>query len=84
MTDLFNCPVLLIDQPSPQPGHQITDAQGSELARTVQVGGERKSAVKRFFSPGDRSRVVVQGTRPGGAAQRRRRAHAELPRPRSR
>lgn len=67
MTDLFTSPVLLIHQPSPQPDYQITDAQGGELARTVQVAGRRKSAVKRFFSAGDRSQVVVQVTRPDGA-----------------
>jgi hypothetical protein len=67
VTDLFDCPVLLIHQPTPQLDYRITDAQGGELARTVLVAGRRKSAVKRFFSAGDTSQVVVQVTRPDGA-----------------
>jgi hypothetical protein len=67
VTDLFNSPVLLIHQPTPRLDYQITDAQGGELARTVQVVGRRNSAVKRFFSAGDTSQVVIQVTRPDGA-----------------
>lgn len=67
MTELFDHPVLLIHQPTPQLDYRITDAQGGELARTVLVAGRRKSAVKRFFSAGDTSQVVIQVTRPDGA-----------------
>jgi hypothetical protein len=87
VTDLFNRPVLLIHQPTPRLDYQITDAQGGGLARTVRVVGRRKSAIKRFFSAGDTSHVVIQVARPDGAplffvdrpARRRAASMAEQP-----
>lgn len=67
MTDLFNSPVLVIEQPSPQPSYRITDPQGTLLATADQVGGQRKTAFQRFFSTGDTSRLVLQVSRPDGA-----------------
>ncbi|HEV7935728.1 MAG TPA: hypothetical protein VGP70_25865 [Actinomadura sp.] len=69
MTDLFNSPVLKVEQPSPELNYQITDPQGTLLAYGTQVMGNRpKTGLGRFFSTGsDRSRVVVQVSRPDGA-----------------
>jgi hypothetical protein len=67
VADLFDSPVLLIEQPSPQLSYRVTDPNGVELAHTVQIAGKKKSALKQFFSHGDRSRLTVQVCRPDGA-----------------
>jgi hypothetical protein len=67
VTDLFNTPVLVVEQPSPQLAYRFVDPQGALLATADQVGGQKKSALQRFFSTGDRSRIVVQVSRPDGA-----------------
>lgn len=68
MADLFNSPVLLIEQPSSQLNYQITDPQGAPLAHVTQVAGNLpKSGFAQFFSDApDRSRAVVRVDRPDG------------------
>jgi hypothetical protein len=66
VADLFNSPVLVIEQPSPHVSYQITDPQGAVLAHANQVGGQQKSAFRRFFSTGDTARLVVQVSGPDG------------------
>jgi hypothetical protein len=67
MTDLFNSPVLLIEQPSKQLNYQITDPQGAALAYVTQVAGNQpKTGFAGAFADPDRSRVVAQVARPDG------------------
>jgi hypothetical protein len=71
MSDLFNSPVLLIEQPSKELNYQITDQQGTALAYASQVAGNRPKTGFAAFAATlaaeqDRSRVVVQVARPDG------------------
>lgn len=72
MSDLFNSPVLQIEQPSKkQLNYQITDPQGAALASVTQVAGDRPKTGFAGFAASlageqDRSRVVVQVARPDG------------------
>lgn len=67
MSDLFNSPVLLIEQPSRQLNYQITDPQGAALAYVTQVAGNRpKTGLAGLFADPDTSRVAVQVARPDG------------------
>jgi hypothetical protein len=65
-TDLFNSPVLLIEQPSPQFSYRITDPQGRVLATARQVGGKKKNKFQRLFGTGETSRLIVQVSGPDG------------------
>jgi hypothetical protein len=67
VTDLFDSPVVLIEQPSPHLDYRIADPHGTPLANVTQVVGEQKSALQRFFGNDTMSRVVVQVASPDGA-----------------
>jgi hypothetical protein len=67
MADLFNSPMLLIEQPNKKLNYQIFDPQGTPLAQAGQVAGEDKGGFARFFGNDDMSRVVLQVSAPGGA-----------------
>jgi hypothetical protein len=67
MTDLFNSPVLLIEQPNSTVNYQITDPHGAVLAHAGRVGSEEKGWFRRTFAGDDMSRLVVQVAGPDGA-----------------
>ena len=67
MPDLFSTPVLVIEGSSSLPDFQVTDPQGTVLARATQVvGPQPKNAIQRFLKSGDTSRVVLQVSSPDG------------------
>jgi hypothetical protein len=41
--DLFGSPVLIIEQPDSKVAYQITDGQGTPVARAGRVGSEEKA-----------------------------------------
>jgi hypothetical protein len=68
MPDLFNSPVLLMEQPSAQLDYKITDPQGVPLAYVTQVAGDRpKTGIAGLFADPVRSRVAVQVAGPDGS-----------------